>query len=94
MKRDIEEILFDEDTIKGKIKELAAKIQEDYKDKDLLMVGVLNGAVIFYVNLMMEMDIIKEMKDRKTTRRVGENHLSNSIRLFKVCIKECCIFSK
>ena len=61
MKRDIEEILFDEDTIKGKIKELAAKIQEDYKDKDLLMVGVLNGAVIFYVNLMMEMDIIMEM---------------------------------
>ena len=45
MKRDIEEILFDEDTIKGKIKELAAKIQEDYKDKDL----------------MMEMDIIMEM---------------------------------
>ena len=59
--RDIGEIILSEEQIALRIKELAAEIAEDYKDKEFLLVGVLNGAVVFYIALMMELDLPLEM---------------------------------
>ncbi len=39
------------------MKELAARIQEDFKGGNLLTVGVLRGAVMFYADLVRELDI-------------------------------------
>ena len=50
-------ILFDEKTIKGKVKELAKRISADYKGKDLILVGILKGAIIFLSDLMREIGI-------------------------------------
>ena len=40
MLQDIKEVLFSEEVINNKIKELATRISEDYKGKNLLVVGV------------------------------------------------------
>lgn len=48
----IKEILVDEDQIKRKVAELGAKITEDYRGKDLVLVGILKGAVIFMSDLV------------------------------------------
>ncbi|MCX5726576.1 MAG: hypoxanthine phosphoribosyltransferase [Candidatus Saganbacteria bacterium] len=50
-------ILLDAKTIKDKIKELAKRISADYKGKDLILVGILKGAVVFLSDLMREIDI-------------------------------------
>ena len=55
--KDIEKVLLTEEQIKTRIKELASQISEDYKDKQPLLVCILNGASVFYVNLLCEMDI-------------------------------------
>ena len=55
--QDIEEVLLDEEAIHAKIKELAARISEDYKGKDPLLVGVLRGAVVFLADLAREITI-------------------------------------
>jgi hypoxanthine phosphoribosyltransferase len=54
---DIEEILLSSDTIRSKITELGSRISADYKDKNLLMVSILKGSVVFLADLMREMKI-------------------------------------
>lgn len=48
---EIERVIVTEDEIAAKIKELAAKVDEDYRGRDLLMVGVLKGAVMAMADL-------------------------------------------
>jgi hypoxanthine phosphoribosyltransferase len=57
MYNDIKDVLLTEDQIKEKIKELAARITEDYKGKDLLVLGILKGSVIFMSDLLKEIKI-------------------------------------
>jgi hypoxanthine phosphoribosyltransferase len=48
---DIDEILITEDRIAAKIAELARRISADYADRELLLVGVLKGAVMLMSDL-------------------------------------------
>jgi len=48
---DLEKVLVDEAAIDAKIRELAAQIDADYAGKDLLLVGVLKGAVMLMADL-------------------------------------------
>ena len=58
MNKDIREILIKEDALQSKVAELGAKITEDYRGKDILLVCVLKGAVIFVSDLMRKIDKI------------------------------------
>ena len=57
MTSDIKEILFTEEQIQAKVKELAEKITHDYRDKTPVLVGVLNGAFVFLADLMRHLDL-------------------------------------
>ena len=56
MDRDISKIIASEDQIKEKIKELAEKINSDYKGKKLTVVGILKGSVIFFADLVRKIE--------------------------------------
>ncbi|GAH18824.1 unnamed protein product, partial [marine sediment metagenome] len=45
-------VLFPSSDIKNRISELGKEITQDYKDKNLLLVSVLRGGVIFLSDLM------------------------------------------
>lgn len=49
------------DQIQARIKELAAEVAADYKDRDLLLVGVLKGAVMVMADLARAIDRHLEM---------------------------------
>lgn len=53
----IDDVLFDEATIAATIKRLAAEVSEAYAGKDLLIVGVLKGAVFTVTDLMRHLTI-------------------------------------
>lgn len=53
---DLEKVLLTKEQIQDKIKELAAQIDADYKGKDILVVGVLKGAVMVMADLLRAMD--------------------------------------
>jgi hypoxanthine phosphoribosyltransferase len=57
MLNSIEKVLIDRKQIQDKVKELAARISEDYRGKDLVIVGVLKGAVLFMADLVKNIDI-------------------------------------
>jgi hypoxanthine phosphoribosyltransferase len=48
---DLEKVLVDEDALAAKVRELAAQVDADYAGKDLLLVGVLKGAVMLMADL-------------------------------------------
>ena len=52
MLNDIEKVYYSEETLSGIVKELGKRISEDYKDKNLLLVSVLKGSVVFMADLM------------------------------------------
>jgi len=57
----IEEVLITREEIAEKVKELGKRISEDYKGKNLLMVGVLKGGIVFLADLIREVTIPVDM---------------------------------
>ena len=53
----VSEILIDEETLNGRIAELGAAISDDYRGRDLLLIGVLKGAIFFMADLMRSIEI-------------------------------------
>jgi len=51
MKRSDLEVLFDQQTLARRIAELGQEISRDYADKDLALVGILKGSIIFLADL-------------------------------------------
>jgi hypoxanthine phosphoribosyltransferase len=51
VKDDLVEILFTEEQIQARVAELAAQIEKDYEGRDLLIVGVLRGAIMVIADL-------------------------------------------
>ena len=53
--KDIERVVVSEDQIKTRIKEIAENIVKDYEGRDLILVGVLKGAVMVMADLSRSM---------------------------------------
>lgn len=53
----IGKILINEDEIKTKVSELGRIITRDYARKELLLIGVLKGSVVFMADLMRHIDL-------------------------------------
>ena len=52
MQDDLDRVLFDEATILRRLDELAARISSDYRDRELTVIAVLNGSIIFMADLL------------------------------------------
>ena len=52
MQDDLERVLFDEATILRRIDEIAAAISDEYQDRELTVIAVLNGSLIFMADLL------------------------------------------
>ena len=54
---DIEKVLFDEEEIASIVKRMGEQISCDYAGKDLVLIAVLRGAVVFMGDLMRAIDV-------------------------------------
>jgi hypoxanthine phosphoribosyltransferase len=52
MEADLERVLFDETTIHRRLDELATQIANDYRDRELTVIAILNGSVILMADLL------------------------------------------
>ena len=52
MEKSILKVLFTEEQIQARIKEMGKEISEEYKDKNPVVLGVLKGVVMFYADMM------------------------------------------
>lgn len=57
MRQDLQEILFSEEQLKEKVAQLGRQISQVYEGKDLLLIGVLKGSVVFMADLMRQITV-------------------------------------
>ncbi|MBU5454730.1 hypoxanthine phosphoribosyltransferase [Caproiciproducens sp. MSJ-32] len=83
MLKDIKEILLTEEVIREKIKELGSKISRDYKDKNLLVVGILKGSVVFTADLIKNINIPCELDFMAVSSYGNSYETSGIVRILK-----------
>ncbi|MGB0335122.1 MAG: hypoxanthine phosphoribosyltransferase [Opitutales bacterium] len=54
---DIDKVLVDEATIRARLKELGAEINQTYEGRELAVIAIINGAIIFVADLIRELNI-------------------------------------
>ena len=54
---DLSKILVTREEIAAAVKQLGQRITEDYRGKEPLLIGILKGAVVFYADLIREIDL-------------------------------------
>jgi hypoxanthine phosphoribosyltransferase len=79
----IGEILVQQDDLRHRVKELGAEITADYADKDLVLVGVLKGAVFFLSDLMREIDVPCEVDFMAVASYGSATDSSGVVRILK-----------
>jgi hypoxanthine phosphoribosyltransferase len=52
MRGDLEKVLFDEPAIHRRLDDMAAQISNDYRDRDLTVIAVLHGSLMFVADLL------------------------------------------
>ena len=83
MYKDIKKILIEEKELQAKVAELGAKITEDYKGKDLLIVCVLKGAVVFTSDLMREIKLPLDIDFMAISSYGANTESSGVVRILK-----------
>ena len=53
----IEHVVYDEETIRKRVQELGRQITEDYKGKELIVIGVIKGSLYFLSDLTRAIDL-------------------------------------
>lgn len=98
MIEDIEKILIDEKQLKTEIANLGRRITKDYAGKNLLLISVLKGSIVFMADLMRNIDLPCEIdfitadsygNDTKTSGTVKiSGHTQDRVKGYDVLIVE------
>lgn len=83
LEQDIKRILYSEEDIINKTKELGQKLTEDYQGKNPLMVGVLKGSVPFMAELMKHIDTHVEIDFMVVSSYHGGTTSSGEVQILK-----------
>jgi len=79
----IGEVLVQKDELDNRVKALGRQISEDYEDSDLVLVGVLKGAVFFLSDLMRHIEIPCEVDFMAVASYGSATDSSGVVRILK-----------
>ena len=83
VQKDITKVLVTEEQIANRIEELAREIEKKYEGKDLLLVGVLKGAVMFMADLSRAIQIPVNMDWMAVSSYGSGTQSSGVVRILK-----------
>ncbi len=83
MERGVARTLIEEQTLRNRVAELGSEISVDYADRDLLLVGVLKGAVFFMADLMRHLTIPCEVDFMAISSYGASTDSSGVVRILK-----------
>jgi len=78
MQSDLERVLFDEPAIRRRLDEMAAQISNDYRDRELTVIAILTGSLIFVADLLrriplpLKLDCLSVVSYHGKTQTSGE----------------------
>jgi hypoxanthine phosphoribosyltransferase len=77
------DILVQRDELEHRVRELAGEISRDYADRELLLIGVLKGAVFFLADLMRHLDVACEVDFMAVSSYGASTDSSGVVRILK-----------
>jgi hypoxanthine phosphoribosyltransferase len=80
---DIEEVLISEHDLNRRVAELAAEVQGHYAGQDLVLVGVLKGAIMFMTDLARQLPLPLEMDFMAVSSYGNATQSSGVVRITK-----------
>ena len=80
---DLKEVLIPADLLQARVAELAAEIDADYAGRDILLVGVLKGAVMIMADLARAMRLPVEMDWMAVSSYGSGTRSSGVVRILK-----------
>jgi len=83
LERGVEQVLIDDDRLQDRIAELGSEISADYAGRDLLLVGVLKGAVFFMADLMRRLTMPCEIDFMAISSYGAATDSSGVVRILK-----------
>ena len=81
--KDLTQILVTREEIEEKIREVGRQITEDYRGKEPVMICVLKGAVVFFTDLMREIDLPVTIDFMATSSYGSATKTSGVVRVLK-----------
>src|ERR671910_536265 len=79
----IGEILIEPDELERRVTELGAEISRDYEDTDLVLIGILKGAVLFVADLMRNLTVPCEIDFMAVSSYGSATDSSGVVRILK-----------
>ena len=83
LERGVGEVLIDEDRLQERIRELGEELSRDYAGRELLLVGVLKGAVFFMADLMRSLSVPCEIDFMAISSYGAATDSSGVVRILK-----------
>ena len=83
MGADLEDVLITPERLQARIRELAAQVDADYAGRELLLVGVLKGAVFFMADLMRSLTVPCEIDFMAISSYGAATDSSGVVRILK-----------
>src|SRR5437867_8948165 len=82
MRGDLERVLFDEPAINRRLDQLAAEISNDYRDRELTVIAVLNGSLMFMADLLRRIPLPLKLDCLSVASYHGKTETSGEV-IFK-----------
>jgi hypoxanthine phosphoribosyltransferase len=79
----IAETLISREDLQRRVAELGAEINRDYAERELVLVGILKGAVLFLADLMREIDVPCEVDFMAVSSYGSQTDSSGVVRILK-----------
>ena len=83
LEQGVGEVLIEQAALQARISDLGAEISSDYAGRDLLLVGVLKGAVFFMADLMRELTVPCEIDFMAISSYGAASDSSGVVRILK-----------
>jgi hypoxanthine phosphoribosyltransferase len=83
LERAVGEVLIGQDTLSARVAELGAEVSSDYEGRDLLLVGVLKGAIFFMADLMRHITVPCEVDFMAISSYGDSTDTSGIVRILK-----------
>jgi hypoxanthine phosphoribosyltransferase len=80
---DIEEVLISQETLQRRVRQLGQLINHEYRGRDLLLISVLKGSIVFMADLIRSIDIPHEIDFMATSSYGSGVSSSGVVRILK-----------
>jgi hypoxanthine phosphoribosyltransferase len=88
MQGDIERVLFDEPAIHRRLDEMAVQITTDYRDRELTVIAVLTGGLMFMADLLRRIPLSLKLECLSVASYHGKVHTSGEVIFKQVALPE------